>query len=51
MCTTMAFSLLEGLRAGKLPTLAEASAMKLYSSETATEVAMEAAQVWAATAT
>jgi alkylation response protein AidB-like acyl-CoA dehydrogenase len=36
--------MLEGIRAGKLPTLAEASAMKLYSSEAATEVAMDAVQ-------
>jgi acyl-CoA dehydrogenase len=31
---------------GKLPTLAEASAMKLYSSEAATEVAMDAVQLF-----
>ena len=42
----MVFSTLEGLRAGKLPTLAEASAMKLYSSEVATDVAMEAVQLF-----
>jgi alkylation response protein AidB-like acyl-CoA dehydrogenase len=42
----MVFSMLEGLRTGNLPTLAEASAMKLYSSETATEVAMEAVQLF-----
>ena len=41
----MVFSVLEGLRAGKLPTLAEASAMKLYTSEAATEVAMDAVQL------
>jgi alkylation response protein AidB-like acyl-CoA dehydrogenase len=40
------FSMLEGIRAGKLPTLAEASAMKLYSSEAATEVAMDAVQLF-----
>ncbi|WP_414945384.1 acyl-CoA dehydrogenase family protein [Amycolatopsis sp. cmx-11-32] len=42
----MVFQLIETLRAGKLPTLAEASAMKLYSSEAATEVAMEAVQLF-----
>jgi alkylation response protein AidB-like acyl-CoA dehydrogenase len=42
----MVFSMLEGIRAGKLPTLAEASAMKLYSSEVATEVAMDAVQLF-----
>ncbi len=42
----MVFSMLEGLRAGKLPTLAEASAMKLYSSEAATKVAMDAVQLF-----
>jgi alkylation response protein AidB-like acyl-CoA dehydrogenase len=42
----MVFSTLERLRAGKLPSLAEASAMKLYSSEAATEVAMEAVQLF-----
>jgi alkylation response protein AidB-like acyl-CoA dehydrogenase len=42
----MVFSVLEGIRAGKLPTLAEASAMKLYSSEAATEVAMDAVQLF-----
>jgi len=36
----------EGLREGKLPTIAEASAMKLYSSEVATEVAMDAVQLF-----
>ncbi|WP_183094455.1 acyl-CoA dehydrogenase family protein [Nocardioides stalactiti] len=41
----MVFSTLEHLRARKVPTLAEASAMKLYSSEAATEVAMEAVQL------
>ena len=42
----MVFSMLEGLATGKLPTLAEASAMKLYSSEAATEVAMDAVQLF-----
>ncbi len=42
----MVFSMLEGLRAGRLPTLAEASAMKLYSSEAATEIAMDAVQLF-----
>ncbi|WP_394362989.1 acyl-CoA dehydrogenase family protein [Amycolatopsis sp. SB7-3] len=42
----MVFQLIENLRAGKMPTLAEASAMKLYSSEAATEVAMEAVQLF-----
>src|ERR1700732_2881074 len=42
----MVFSTLEGIRVGKLPTLAEASAMKLYSSETATDVAMDAVQLF-----
>jgi alkylation response protein AidB-like acyl-CoA dehydrogenase len=42
----MVFSILERGRAGKPPTLAEASAMKLYASEAATEVAMEAVQLF-----
>jgi len=42
----MVFRTLERARAGKLPTLAEASAMKLYSSQAATEVAMEAVQLF-----
>ncbi|GAA5121697.1 acyl-CoA dehydrogenase family protein [Haloechinothrix salitolerans] len=42
----MVFSAIEKLRAGKTPDLAEASAMKLYASETATEVAMEAVQLF-----
>jgi alkylation response protein AidB-like acyl-CoA dehydrogenase len=42
----MVFSTIEKLRAGRLPSLAEASAMKLYSSEAATEVAMEAVQLF-----
>lgn len=42
----MVFSALEHLRAGKLPTLSEASAMKLYSTEVATDMAMEAVQLF-----
>lgn len=42
----MVFRSLEMARDGKTPTLAEASAMKLYSSEAATEVAMEAVQLF-----
>ncbi|MTE11692.1 acyl-CoA dehydrogenase family protein [Nocardia aurantiaca] len=42
----MVFHALERSRAGKPPTLAEASAMKLYCSETATEVAMDAVQLF-----
>ncbi|MBO0855285.1 MAG: acyl-CoA/acyl-ACP dehydrogenase [Nocardia sp.] len=42
----MVFNVLERGRAGKPPTLAEASAIKLYCSETATEVAMEAVQLF-----
>lgn len=42
----MVFNTLERGRAGQLPTLAEASAIKLYCSETATEVAMEAVQLF-----
>lgn len=42
----MVFHSLERARAGKPLTLAEASAMKLYSSEAATEVAMEAVQLF-----
>lgn len=42
----MVFSAIEKLRAGALPDLAEASAMKLYASETATEVAMDAVQLF-----
>jgi len=41
----MVFSALEHGRAGKKPSLAEASAIKWYSSEAATEVAMEAVQL------
>ncbi|MEU7769546.1 acyl-CoA dehydrogenase family protein [Nocardia sp. NPDC049190] len=42
----MVFNTLERGRAGKPPTLAEASAMKLYASEAATEVAMDAVQLF-----
>lgn len=42
----MVFATLERLQAGKSPSLAEASAIKLYSSEAATEVAMEAVQLF-----
>ncbi len=42
----MVFSTLEHARAGKTPTLGEASAMKWYSSEAATEVAMDAVQLF-----
>ncbi|GAB3500962.1 acyl-CoA dehydrogenase family protein [Amycolatopsis cihanbeyliensis] len=42
----MVFRTIEMLRAGTLPTFAEASAMKMYSSEAATEVAMEAVQLF-----
>ncbi|MGW4368795.1 acyl-CoA dehydrogenase family protein [Nocardia takedensis] len=42
----MVFSVLERGRAGKPPSLAEASAIKLYASEAATEVAMEAVQLF-----
>ena len=42
----MLFQVIEMRRAGRRPTLAEASAMKLYSSEAATEVAMEAVQLF-----
>ncbi|WP_199431173.1 acyl-CoA dehydrogenase family protein [Qaidamihabitans albus] len=42
----MVFRLIGTLRAGRIPTLTEASAMKLYSSEVATEVAMEAVQLF-----
>jgi alkylation response protein AidB-like acyl-CoA dehydrogenase len=41
----MVFSALEHGRAGKKPSLAEASAIKWYSSEAATDVAMEAVQL------
>ncbi|TSD99295.1 acyl-CoA dehydrogenase [Skermania sp. ID1734] len=42
----MVFATLEKMRAGQIPTLAEASAMKLYASEAATDVAMEAVQLF-----
>ncbi len=42
----MVFSTIEQRRAGVLPSLAEASAIKLYSSRAATEVAMEAVQLF-----
>jgi alkylation response protein AidB-like acyl-CoA dehydrogenase len=42
----MVFQTLEKLKAGALPSLAEASAMKLYASQAATEVAMEAVQLF-----
>ncbi|MEJ7832211.1 MAG: acyl-CoA dehydrogenase family protein [Nocardioides sp.] len=42
----MVFSTIEQRRAGKLPSLAEASAIKLYSSRAATDVAMDAVQLF-----
>jgi hypothetical protein len=42
----MVFQTLEKAQAGKMPSLAEASAIKLYASEAATEVAMEAVQLF-----
>ncbi|MFD6353409.1 acyl-CoA dehydrogenase family protein [Nocardia tengchongensis] len=42
----MVFNALERNRAGKPPSLAEASAMKLYCSEVATDVAMDAVQLF-----
>ena len=42
----MVFRTIEMAREGKQPSLAEASAMKLYSSQAATEVAMEAVQLF-----
>jgi alkylation response protein AidB-like acyl-CoA dehydrogenase len=42
----MVFNALEAAQAGKPPTLAEASAMKIYSSQAATDVAMEAVQLF-----
>jgi alkylation response protein AidB-like acyl-CoA dehydrogenase len=42
----LVFRTVELLRAGRTPTLAEASAIKLYSSQAATEVAMEAVQLF-----
>ncbi|MGN6160536.1 MAG: acyl-CoA dehydrogenase family protein [Marmoricola sp.] len=43
---TMVFNAIERVAAKKLPTLAEASAMKLYSTEAATDVAMDAVQLF-----
>lgn len=42
----MLFTAIEASQAGRPPTLAQASAMKLYSSRAATEVAMEAVQLF-----
>jgi len=42
----MVFQTLEKLQAGKMPSLSEASAIKLYSSEAATDVAMDAVQLF-----
>jgi alkylation response protein AidB-like acyl-CoA dehydrogenase len=42
----MVFQTLEKLKAGKLPSLGEASAIKWYSSEAATDVAMDAVQLF-----
>jgi alkylation response protein AidB-like acyl-CoA dehydrogenase len=42
----LVFRTVELARAGKTPTLAEASAMKYYASQAATEVAMEAVQLF-----
>jgi alkylation response protein AidB-like acyl-CoA dehydrogenase len=42
----MVFQMIERSKAGKTPTLAEASAIKMYSSEAATDVAMEAVQLF-----
>ncbi|MEZ0364707.1 acyl-CoA dehydrogenase family protein [Mycobacterium sp. pUA109] len=42
----MVFQTVEKIQAGKIPSLAEASAMKLYSSQAATEVAMDAVQLF-----
>ncbi len=42
----MVFQTLEKMQAGRTPSLAEASAIKLYSSEAATDVAMEAVQLF-----
>ncbi|MCF8570544.1 acyl-CoA dehydrogenase family protein [Gordonia sp. HY002] len=42
----MLFVAMEASKAGKPPTLAQASAMKLYSARAATEVAMEAVQLF-----
>ncbi|MCA1844194.1 MAG: acyl-CoA dehydrogenase family protein [Actinobacteria bacterium] len=42
----LVFRTIELLRAGRTPTLAEASAIKLYSSQAATDAAMEAVQLF-----
>jgi alkylation response protein AidB-like acyl-CoA dehydrogenase len=42
----MVFQTLEKVKAGKMPSLGEASAIKWYSSEAATEVAMDAVQLF-----
>ncbi|MFE1591152.1 acyl-CoA dehydrogenase family protein [Nocardia sp. NPDC058705] len=42
----MVFNALESSAAGKMPSLAQASAMKLYSTKAATDVAMEAVQLF-----
>ncbi len=42
----MVFQTLEKIQAGQVPSLAEASAIKLYSSEAATDIAMEAVQLF-----
>lgn len=42
----MVFSVLEHARAGTMPSMGQASAIKWYSSEAATEVAMEAVQLF-----
>jgi alkylation response protein AidB-like acyl-CoA dehydrogenase len=42
----MVFNALEAAQAGRPPSLAEASAMKIYSSQAATDVAMEAVQLF-----
>jgi alkylation response protein AidB-like acyl-CoA dehydrogenase len=42
----MVFQTIAKVQAGKIPTLGEASAIKLYSSETATEVAMDTVQLF-----
>jgi alkylation response protein AidB-like acyl-CoA dehydrogenase len=42
----MVFQTLEKMQAGRVPSLAEASAIKLYSSEAATDVALEAVQLF-----
>ena len=47
----MVFSTIEQRRAGRLPSLAEASAIKLYASTAATDVAMEAVQLFGGNAT